>query len=467
MGTTAGLFTAPWVFGAQQPPTTFALPTSAEIEKILWGKILAAWYPLALDKANGGFHENFAHDWSRKPTTSKCLVYQARMTWVPAHIAINYERDRRRQLAYCHHGLEFLRTGMWDPNHGGFFDQVAPAGGPDPAVEPVKQMYSTAFGIYAAAAAYEATRKPEALKLAKDAFAWIEQHAHDPQFGGYYEHLARDGKPLALTPSEEDFSDRFMVIGRVGHKSMNAHIHILEALSALRLVWNDPLLIKRLEETFLVVRDKIVMPGGHLNMFADRDFTPIDEESSFGHELEIAYLLAEADELLHGHVSETTTRVARRLIDHSLRWGWADEGGGFYYEGPPAGVPDKRGKSWWVPPEAMNGLLTLSRLLPGDRERYDRVFALTWKFFVDQQIDHEHGGCYSNVGEHGRPSPARQDKANRWKTAYHVVRALVHASKEMGHRKVTALPPPGDADSLHLSSDRPWDSPPADDRTPP
>ena len=268
-----------------------------------------------------------------------------------------------------------------------------------------------------------------ALNQPQDAFAWIEQYAHDPDHGGYNEHLARNGKPLSLTPSDEDFSGRFMVIGKVGHKSMNAHIHILEALSALRRVWDDRLLLERLEEMFLIVRDKIAMPAGHLNMFADRDFTPIDEQSSFGHELEIAYLLAEADELLHGHVSDETAQVAKRLVDHSLQWGWDSEGGGFFYEGPPAARPDKREKSWWVLPEAMNGLLTVSRLPSVTEPRYREYFAHTWKFFYDKQLDHEHGECYGSLGENGLPSPREQDKANRWKAAYHNVRGLVHASE--------------------------------------
>ena len=412
-----------------QADDAFPLPTSKQIQKVLWDRILAAWYPRCLDVDRGGFLENFAHDWSPKPTRSKCLVFQGRMTWVPAHMVLHSERDRPQQRAYCSHGLEFLRRGIWDPKYGGFLDQVAAPGGPDPSVEPVKQLYSTAFGIYAAAAACQALKRPMALKLAQDAFAWIEQHAHDPDCGGYYEHLARDGKPLSLTPTDENFSGRFMVIGRVGHKSMNAHIHILEALTALAQVWTDPLLTQRLEETFLIVRDKIVMPGGHLNMFADRDFTPIDEQSSFGHELEIAYLLAEADELLHGHVSDETAQVAKRLVDHSLRWGWDEKGGGFFYEGPPAGPPDKRAKSWWVLPEAMNGLLTVARIPSVAEPRYREYFARTWQFFHDKQLDHDHGGCYGNLGEDGQPDPPQQDKANRWKTAYHVVRGLVHASE--------------------------------------
>lgn len=425
----AGLLTTPWAAFARENDKPKTLSTSREIENILWEKILAAWYPRCLDIDHGGFHENFAHDWSRKRTRSKCLVYQGRMTWVPAHMAIHDERDRHQQRVYCAHGLLFLRRGMWDRKFGGFFDQVAPPGGPDPTVQPVKQLYSTAFGIYAAATGYQATKDPNVRQLAQDAFVWIDEHAHDPEFGGYHEHLDREGKPLSLVPSDEDYRDRFMVIGKVGHKSMNAHIHILEALTALRRVWDASVLTARLEETFLIVRDKIVMPGGHLNMFADRDFTPIDEASSFGHELEIAYLLAETDELLHGHVSEETAAVAKRLIDHSLKWGWDDENGGFYYEGPPTGLADNRNKSWWVLPEAMNGLLTVAGLFPEDRQQYLEFFARTWNFFVEKQLDQQYGGCYGNLNEKGDVEPPEQDKANRWKTAYHMVRGLDHARK--------------------------------------
>ena len=424
-----GLLAAPWTALAHAEEKTAPLPTSDEIHKVLWQNILPAWYPRCLDVEHGGFHENFAHDWSPKRTRSKCLVYQARMTWTPAHVTIHYERDRHQQRAYCGHGLEFLRRGMWDWKFGGFFDQVAPPGGPDPTVQPVKQLYSTSFGIYAAATGYRATKDPNARQLAQDAFVWLDEHAHDPEFGGYHEHLDREGRPLSLTPTDEDHRDKFMVIGKVGHKSMNAHIHMLEALTALRRMWDSPVVTARLKETFLIVRDKIVMPGGHLNMFADRDFAPIDEASSFGHELEIAYLLAEADELLNGHVSDKTAQIARQLVDHSLKWGWDNEHGSFYYEGPPAGPPDKRNKSWWVLPEAMNGLLTVSRLFPEERAKYDEYFARTWLFLAEKQLDHQYGGCYGNLNEEGNVSPVQQDKANRWKTAYHVVRGLVHASK--------------------------------------
>jgi cellobiose epimerase len=203
---------------------------------------------------------------------------------------------------------------------------------------------------------------------------------------------------------------------------MNAHIHLLEALTGLRRVWDDARLTARLQEVFEIVRDKIVLAGGHLNMFAARDFTPHDERSSFGHQLEIAYLLEEAAELLPGQDAEATRRRALLTVDHALRWGWDDQHGGFSDEGPPTGAPTRTDKVWWVQVEALNGLLTAARLDPQNAE-YFRRLAQTWTFFRRHMIDEEYGGCYDSVTPDGRP--LRVNKATPWKTAYHVTRALL------------------------------------------
>ncbi len=269
-----------------------------EIERLMWDKVLAAWYPRCLDTDRGGFYENFSRDWTRGPTESKFLVYQARQTWVAAAVALAYPQQQQREkyLQYARHGLRFLADKMWDARHGGFFDRTDAAGQPIPDKMPWKQLYSYAFGIYAAAAVSEATGDREAMKLGQAAFEWLDEHAHDAQCGGYFEHLTAEGRPVAMDVPQEPLGEGLPVIGQVGYKSMNAHIHLLEALTALRRVWDDSRLTARLQEVFEIVRDKIVLPGGHLNMFAARDFKPHDQRSSFGHQLEIAYLLEEAAE---------------------------------------------------------------------------------------------------------------------------------------------------------------------------
>jgi len=399
-----------------------------EIERVMWDQVLAAWYPRCLDTERGGFFENFSRDWTRGPTASKFLVYQARQTWVAAAVEVAHPQRREPYLQYARHGLRFLADKMWDARHGGFFDRTGAAGEPIPATMPWKQLYSYAFGIYAAAAVSEASGDRDALELGKSAFAWLDEHAHDVRDGGYFEHLTADGQPVALDVPPEPLGGGLPVIGQVGYKSMNAHIHLLEALTALRRVWDDPRLTARLQEVFEVVRDKIVLPGGHLNMFAARDFAPHDERGSFGHQLEIAYLLDEAAHVLHRQDAELTARTALRTVDHALRWGWDREHGGFYDEGPPAGAATRTDKVWWVQVEALNGLLTAARLAPQNAEYFQR-FTETWAFFRRHMIDDRYGDCYETVAPDGKP--LRVHKATPWKTAYHITRALLFAAHEL------------------------------------
>jgi mannobiose 2-epimerase len=90
----------------------------------------------------------------------------------------------------------------------------------------------------------------------KRAFAWLETHAHDPKNGGYYEQLTREGKPI-LSPPGTAKTD---VVGAgYGFKSMNSHIHLLEAFTALYEIWPDATLRRRLREVFEIVRDKIAV----------------------------------------------------------------------------------------------------------------------------------------------------------------------------------------------------------------
>ena len=156
----------------------------------------------------------------------------------------------------------------------------------------------------------------------------------------------------------------------------------------------------RLQEVFEIVRDKIVLPGGHLNMFAARDFKPHDKRSSFGHQLEIAYLLEEAAEVLHRADAEVTRRKALETVDQARRWGWDKDHGGFYDEGPPTGAPTRTDKVWWVQVEGLNGLLTAAHR----RRRTASTSSGSRRpgpSSVDHMIDHRYGDCYETVAPDG------------------------------------------------------------------
>jgi mannobiose 2-epimerase len=202
---------------------------------------------------------------------------------------------------------------------------------------------------------------------------------------------------------------------------------------------------RRLLELVRVVRDRVVLPSGALAMFADRQWHPVEKLSSFGHELETAFLLDEAETLLEESAGnwDAALRLSdddrvkiqtavERLIAHSLRYGLDRDNGGFFNEGPPEEVPHETEKVWWVQVEALNGLMTALKRCGGDRRRYREIFEGTWRFFADAMIDPEFGGCYPEVTATGATIPDRLHKASPWKTAYHVLRALVHAEHFLG-----------------------------------
>ena len=71
------------------------------------------WYPHAVDREHGGFHQNLARDWSPRPDDNEFLVYQARMTWTAAAFA-EFDESRDEYLGYARHGIAFLDQVMRD-----------------------------------------------------------------------------------------------------------------------------------------------------------------------------------------------------------------------------------------------------------------------------------------------------------------------------------------------------------------
>src|SRR5262249_50099541 len=144
---------------------------------------------------------------------------------------------------------------------------------------------------------YGATRDELALKVARDAFDWLETHAHDSAHGGYYEALTREGTPIL---SWDEAAPRGKRIDRLGvyygYKSMNSHIHRLEAIAEFSRVEPTPRAKQRLAEMHAIVRDRIAVEPGALNLYLTRDWRATPAHDSFGHDIETAYLLAESAE---------------------------------------------------------------------------------------------------------------------------------------------------------------------------
>ena len=397
-------------------------------------QVLEVWYPLAVDTLHGGFLSDFSYRWEADGPQNKMIVTQARHVWTASKAAELYPEDER-YLAAAAHGFAFLRDVMWDDDFGGFYALVTREGA---VVEGtgngwlLKTAYGNAFALYGLAAYYHASGDSVALKLEQDTFRWLEAHSHDGVHNGYFQFLQRDGTAL---------TDGF---GETPPKDQNSSIHLLEAFAELYHVWPDALLRKRLSELLFLIRDTITTDAGYMNLFFERDWTPVtyrdadpaDREAhyhldhvSFGHDVETAFLMMEASEALGLEDDTPTLEIGKKMVDHALRFGWDDAVGGFYdqgyyFAGDTTVTILADTKVWWAQAEALNTLLMMAHRYPNDERRYFDRFKTLWSYTKTYLLDAEHGGWYWG-GLDKEPERKTSPKGQVWKGNYHTVRSLM------------------------------------------
>ena len=409
-----------------------------EIEAVLKQHSIDPWYPRVIDDEHGGFLSRFNRQWQPEEPHDKFIVTQARHTWTTAKAAGFFEDST--YLYMSRHGFEALRDIMWDVENGGFVELMSRVGerkDENPGMAG-KRAYGNAFGIYALAAYYRASRDEDGLEMAKRAFQWLDEHAHDPEAGGYFQFMQDDGTPMPE-----------------GHlntppKDQNSSIHLLEAFTELYQVWPDSVLRIRLEEMLYLIRDTITRPEGYLTLFSNANWAPVSyrdssdqvraahhhlDHVSFGHDIETAYLMLEASEVLGMPDDEKTHRVAKRMVDHTLMYGWDAEAGGIYdgaYYFANEEIPQvtRTSKAWWAQAEAMNTLLIMADQYPDDPMDYWGKFMVQWEYLKAYLIDHEFTGWYSG-GIDEEPDRVDGLKAQIWKGNYHDARSLMNVTRRL------------------------------------
>jgi mannobiose 2-epimerase len=423
------------VSGSEAPPTRATyLRLAGEVDEALHQDVLNMWFPRSIDREHGGFHSHFGRDWQWLPSDGKFSVFQGRMTWVSSQVVLREPKLKDQYLPFVKQGLDFLENVMWDKQHGGFYWGLDDNGRVTPQFSDDKDLYGVGFCIYGAAAAYQATKDPRALELAKKGFQWADEHGHDVVNGGYFELLTRAGKPVIPDAPSGQVVMPTISIGPENYKSMNTHIHLLEAWTQLYQVWPDPALRARLEEMLMVVRDKVSVEPGVMNQFFTNSWQAIPGHDSYGHDVETAYLMLETDELLHGKASEKTERMAKALVDHALAYGWDAKNGGFYQDGTTFGPPEDTNKEWWVQAEGLNALLLMHEHYGKQNPVYFQRFLQQWAFIKNHTIDAQNHGLWNLTTADG--TPIVLDKGSIWKAAYHDSRAFWNVSGRL--RKLAA-----------------------------
>lgn len=380
-----------------------------ELQHELTSRILPFWMTRVVDHRNGGFVGYIDDLGTPRYDAPKGSVVNARILWTFS-AAYRVLGDHAYRTS-AERAAEYIRQHFLDPVCGGVRWMVDAHGA---ATDERKHVYAQAFAIYAFAEHHRATGDARSLADAIALFRLIEGHALDSVHGGYQEAFSRDWALLDdVRLSEEDASER---------KSMNTHLHVLEAYAGLYRIWPDDVLRQRLAMLVDLFCGTIVPDGtGHAICFFDDDWTPKSSVVSYGHDIETSWLVLEAAELAgDATLRERARRLSLRIAASTLDEGF-DPIGGIFTVGDSSGVIDTD-KDWWPQAEAIVGFVNAHQ--ESGRQAYLDAAAATWDFSRRHLLDMEHGEWHRRVSRDGAVRPGHE-KVGPWKCPYHTARACL------------------------------------------
>lgn len=283
-----------------------------------------------------------------------------------------------------------------------------------------KNLYGESFAIYALAEYGRAFHDASASRQALELFQLIDQKAHDNANDGYFEAFNNDWSHQTKNLLAMNLPDR---------KSMNTHIHLLESLTTLYKVTGNMEVRRRVEELFNLCLNKIVDPReGYLRLYFTNDWKPAEnaDTSSYGHDIELSWLITESAEALGRAHDPQVERMALALVDHTLRDGFNNNQGGVYDEGPAQGPANKKSMTWWVQAEALTGLLNAYQL--SGQQRYRDRFNQQAAFVLLRFVDHRFGEWFNEIQPDGMITG---NKTDAWKGPYHNSRACLEVIQRL------------------------------------
>jgi mannobiose 2-epimerase len=384
------------------------------IEDDLRGNILPFWTRHVANRGARGFFGSLTNDLVVDPAAERGALLSSRILWTYSAAYGRYRDPDYLAMAELAH--DDLMAHFHDRRNGGFWWSIAADG---TVLRDRKQIYGQAFAVYALAEYHAATGLGAPLEAAIGTYRLIEAHARE-RHGGYLEAFGPAWEPIAdMRLSGVDLNEP---------KSQNTHLHIMEAYTRLLAVWPDPALRGVLHELVGIMLGRIVDPrAGHLGLFFAEDWEPRSDRVSYGHDIEAAWLLMRAAEVLGDPALEARIRpLAVRIAEATLAEG-VDSDGGVYNQGGPGGLTDTN-KEWWPQAEAVIGFLEAHRI--SGEERFLKAALRTWDFIEQRLIDRGKGEWLRGVTREGRVLD-NELKVSFWKCPYHNGRAGLEAVRRL------------------------------------
>ncbi|MBP8085027.1 MAG: AGE family epimerase/isomerase [Cloacibacterium sp.] len=376
--------------------------------------ILDYWLKNTIDKENGGFIGEINHQNVINNNSEKGAVLNARILW---SFSAAYAVEKNPEyLKTAKRAFQYIKDYFFDNEFGGIFWSLQADGKPK---DTKNQIYAIAFVIYGLSEFYKIFKNEDALELAQSLFYKIELYSKDYKNKGYLEAFTRDWQEIEdLRLSEKDANEK---------KTMNTHLHIVEAYANLYLIWPNPKLKDSIKEILEVIALYFINKyTWHLKLFFDENWKEKEDVISYGHDIEAAWLLQWCAEAIEDEVLIKNYQKYAVAFADATKEG-LDADGGLWYEYEPKEQKLIAEKHWWPQAELWIGMINAWQL--SKNEEFLEITEKNFEFVEKYIIDHKNGewiwGVYADY------SPILKDKAGFWKCPYHNSRACIELIKRL------------------------------------
>ena len=381
----------------------------------LTNNILPFWSTKVKDRSTGGFYGAFKADGTPDAGAARILILNARLVWTfSAAYRIFGEESYLEDAWYAY---RYFMKVFWDEKNTGAYYSVLPDGTPE---KDYKLVYGQAFTIYALSEFYRATRYEPALKDAVSLYEKLEEVALDKENDGYWECYSADWSVR---------TDKLHSMAHGSTKSMNTHLHLIEAYTSLLRVYDTPKMREDTLRHFRIMTEKVLnQESGHYFMYLNDDWSHTDLVESYGHDIEGSWLMNECAQVLgDAELIARSEEIAGQIAEACLKSIMPD--GSMLDEGTPDGkfLDDRR--VWWIQAENVVGMLNAWQA-NGDNRFLKASYAQA--MYIRRYLsDREDGEWFGTLDHHGKPVAKHSFKVSGWKCPYHNARMCFEIHERM------------------------------------
>ena len=377
-------------------------------QHLLTHNILRFWEEHMFDP-QGGFFGRMTGEGQLDTNAERGAVLNARIVW--AFSAAYRLLQDPRYLTLATHAKEYFLSHFIDQHNGGVYWSLTAEGKP---LNTKKQTYAISFAIYALSEYARATADKAAIDMAIGLYYCIEKYAFDSINMGYVEALTQQWKPIEdmrLSDKDENAS-----------RTMNTHLHVIEAYTNLYRVWPDQQLKNSIRTLLMIFAKHLYNPtNGHIDLFFNDTWQGKRNMASYGHDIEAAWLLNEAIQVIDDTEIALFMKPIIQHIAQASKEGLQSDGSMIHENGDYE-------RQWWVQCEAVVGYI--DQWQKSKDSHFIDLAINTYNYITTHLVDWVNGEWYWAIREDGSIDK-ENDKAGFWKCPYHNARMCLEVIERL------------------------------------